>query len=84
MSNKKLHDTGDPLPEGRAAINFADAVFFDEAEEFCELKTRLARSLEEFAEAVQELDLGEFTVRLEAEQIERNIPTMHKRWKRQP
>ena len=45
MSNKKLHDTGDPLPEGRAAINFADAVFFDEAEEFCELKTRLARSL---------------------------------------
>lgn len=82
MTTKKLHDNGDPLPEGRMAINFADGAWVDEAEEFCESKTRFARSLEEFVKALQELELGEFTVSLEAKLIESTIETMRRRWVR--
>lgn len=88
MTTKKLHDNGEPLPESRRAINFADGAWVDEAEAFCEPKTRFARSLEEFVKAMLELELelelelGEFTVSLEAKLIESTIETMRRRWAR--
>ncbi|MDK8794225.1 hypothetical protein QP968_00665 [Corynebacterium sp. MSK041] len=84
MTDKKLHDTGEPLPAGRLSINFKHAAWIDEAEAFYEPETRFRRSIEEFVQAMQELkpELENVTVRLEAELIESTIETMRRRWAR--